>query len=359
MADLVDAVSKLKGKRVLLTGHTGFKGAWLAQWLVEAGADVYGFALPPERDDDHFNMLGLQERIHHQYGDIRDHDALNKFFSAAQPEIVFHLAAQALVRRSYDDPKQTFDTNVAGSVNVLECVRRSTSVKSLVYITSDKCYRNKEWIWGYRENDELGGDDPYSASKAAAELVFSAYCASFFRFKPGFGYATVRAGNVIGGGDWSVDRIVPDCLRALQQDEPIILRRPNATRPWQHVLEPLSGYITLAAHLQDDPEKYSGAWNFGPDGEAEHTVEELAQKIVQRWGSGAIEIRTSSDDPHEAGLLYLNCDKARHVLGWRPRWGFERTVVETVDWYRAVLNGEPAAEITSAQIKHYTGQNND
>lgn len=353
MEDLVKAVASFRGRRVLLTGDTGFKGSWLALWLLEAGADVWGYSLPPERDNDHFNLLALNDRIHHQDGDIRDREKLGAFFREAQPEFVFHLAAQALVRRSYQDPKETFDTNVGGSVNLLECVRETPSVKSLVYITSDKCYRNKEWIWGYRENDELGGHDPYSASKAAAELVFSAYADSFFHSRAGFGYATVRAGNVIGGGDWSVDRIVPDCIRALRNNDPIVLRKPQSTRPWQHVLEPLGGYLTLGAALAHDPQRYSGAWNFGPDGEAARSVLDLTQFIVNQWGSGKIEVRASADDPHEAGLLHLNCDKVHHMLGWRPRWKFERTVAETVGWYQAVLSGQSVYRISCDQIKHY------
>lgn len=359
MDDLVAAVALFRGKRVLLTGDTGFKGSWLALWLAGAGAEVYGCALPAEREDDHFNLLDLRDRITHHDGDIRDRAGLGAFFHSAQPEFVFHLAAQALVRRSYHDPKETFDTNIGGSVNLLECVRETPSVKSLVYITSDKCYRNREWIWGYRENDELGGHDPYSASKAAAELVFSAYGNSFFQSRPGFGYASARAGNVIGGGDWSNDRIVPDCLRALRNSEPIVLRRPQSTRPWQHVLEPLGGYMALAAALVRDPARFSGAWNFGPDGEATQTVHALAQKIIECWGSGKIEIRGVASDPHEAGLLHLNCDKARHVLGWRPRWDFDATVSKTVDWYRAVLAGEPAVKVSNEQIECYMEKVND
>ncbi|HSM98265.1 MAG TPA: CDP-glucose 4,6-dehydratase, partial [Gallionella sp.] len=241
-----------RGKRVLVTGHTGFKGSWLALWLHQMGAHVLGYALPPERDDDHFNLLGLVRQIDHVVGDIRDHAAVRQAFERFQPEIVFHLAAQPLVRYSYAEPKLTFDTNVAGSVNILEAVRTTQSIKALVYVTSDKCYRNNEWIWGYRENDELGGHDPYSASKAAAELVFSSYQDSFFHARAGFGAATVRAGNVIGGGDWALDRIVPDAIRALRADKPVMLRNPNSTRPWQHVLEPLSGYLMIAANLLKD-----------------------------------------------------------------------------------------------------------
>lgn len=359
MEDLVSALSVFRGKRVLVTGDTGFKGSWLSLWLVEASAEVFGYALPPERTDDHFNALRLSDRIRHEDGDIRDWDKLGAFFEETQPEFVFHLAAQALVRRSYRDPKETFDTNVGGSVNVLECVRHTPAVKTLIYITSDKCYRNREWIWGYRENDELGGHDPYSASKAAAELVFSAYGDSFLKARPGFGFATVRAGNVIGGGDWSEDRIVPDCLRALREGQPIVLRKPEATRPWQHVLEPLAGYLTLAAALDRNPQGFSGAWNFGPDSDAARSVHDLARGIVRAWGSGQIEVQSSSSGPHEAGLLHLNCDKAHHVLGWKPRWGFERTVKETVAWYRTVASGEKVAAVSAAQIQAYVESSHD
>jgi len=353
MGHLVNALELFRGKRVFLTGDTGFKGSWLALWLAEAGAEVYGYALPPVAENAHFNLLGLSERICHQDGDIRDLEQLKLFFNQAQPEFVFHLAAQALVHRSYHDPKETFDTNMGGSVNLLECVRESTTVRSLVYITSDKCYRNNEWIWGYRENDELGGPDPYSASKAAAELIFSAYGTSFFQSRANFGYASARAGNVIGGGDWSDNRIVPDCIRALHNDLPITLRKPEATRPWQHVLEPLSGYITLAAKLANDPKRYSGAWNFGPNGETSRSVLDVAERIVKQWGHGNVEVAQLEETLHEAGLLGLNCDKAHQLLAWAPRWGFERTLVETVDWYKALSQHESAAEISSMQIKRY------
>ena len=342
-----------RGRRVLVTGDTGFKGSWLSLWLAELGAEVYGYALPPERADDHFNVLNLSTRIQHMDGDIRDRDQLGAFFEQARPAFVFHLAAQALVRRSYHDPKMTVDTNVGGSVNVLECVRLNPSVRALVYITSDKCYRNQEWVWGYRENDELGGHDPYSASKAAAELILSAYGDSFFKARPGFGFASVRAGNVIGGGDWSEDRIVPDCMRALSAGQAIVLRKPDATRPWQHVLEPLAGYLTLAGMLDSNPAEFSGAWNFGPDSDAARSVHDLAQAIVDAWGAGQIEVQPASGDLHEAGLLHLNCDKANHVLGWKCRWDFERTVRETVAWYRAIASGEKVTAVSAAQIQRY------
>lgn len=353
MDDLVRALAIFRGKRVLVTGDTGFKGSWLSLWLSHLGAQVYGYALPPERAHDHFNLLKLQDRITHQDGDIRDGDRLRAFVEHAQPEFVFHLAAQALVRRSYRDPKETFDTNVGGSVNVLEAIRATPSVRALVYITSDKCYKNREWVWGYRENDELGGRDPYSASKAAAELVFAAYGDSFFEMRNDFGYASVRAGNVIGGGDWSEDRIVPDCIKALSAGQPIVLRRPHATRPWQHVLEPLGGYLLLAAALRRDPKRYSSAWNFGPHAEANRTVQNLTQAIVAEWGAGTIEVQASGTDQHEAGLLHLNCDKAHHHLDWGSRWNFERTVRETVAWYRAMAGGADAFEVGTQQIRTY------
>ena len=254
-------------RRVLVTGHTGFKGSWLALWLHELGANVTGLSLPPNTKPSHFELIGLKELLLHIEGDIRDLKIVKRAFDAANPQIVFHLAAQPLVRDSCDNPKGTFDTNIGGTVNILEAIRQCPSVKAVVVITSDKCYENKEWVWGYRENDALGGHDPYSASKGATEIVCSAYHRSFFDKNgcgPHLGFATARAGNVIGGGDWANDRIIPDCIRALSQGEPISIRNPNATRPWQHVLDPLSGYLLLAKRLLDDPDHFCGAWNFGP-----------------------------------------------------------------------------------------------
>lgn len=341
------------GKRVLVTGHTGFKGAWLCQWLHLLGAEVTGYALAPERDTDLFPLLGLASRIRHVCADIRDCDRLRAVFDEFQPEFVFHLAAQALVRRSYEDPKLTFDTNAGGAVNLLEAIRATPSVRVVVFVTSDKCYRNKEWIWGYRENDELGGHDPYSASKAAAELIFSSYRDSFFHKNAGLGIATVRAGNVIGGGDGSRDRIVPDCMHALRQGVPILLRNPQATRPWQHVLDPLCGYLTLASRLYDDPQRYAGAWNFGPNADSIHTVREVAESIISFWGGGRIQVQAQAGAPHEAGLLHLNCDKAQQMLGWRLRWEFERAIEEVVHWYKQIDAGTPALEVTRSQIEAY------
>jgi CDP-glucose 4,6-dehydratase len=342
-----------RGRRVLVTGDTGFKGSWLCLWLHQLGSHVLGYALPPEQDDGHFRLLGLENVIEHVTGDICDWASVKQTFDRFQPEIVFHLAAQPLVRYSYTEPKLTFDTNVAGSVNILEAVRLSESIKAFVYVTSDKCYRNKEWIWGYRENDELGGHDPYSASKAAAEMVFSSYQDSFFHAREGFGAATVRAGNVIGGGDWAVDRIVPDAIRALKTGNPVHVRNPNATRPWQHVLEPLSGYLLTVTRLLEGPKRFFGAWNFGPNVESVRTVGELAQMIVAEWGSGQIVIAPQTNAPHEANLLHLNCDKAHQLMQWKPKWDATRAIAETVSWYRGVHEGRSALDLSKSQILAY------
>lgn len=347
------ALEIFRGKRVLVTGDTGFKGSWLCLWLHQLGAQVYGYALPPERKEDHFNLLGLDNLIQHVTGDIRDLGAVKAAFDKFQPEILFHLAAQPLVRYSYAEPKLTFDTNVAGSVNILEAARQCESLRALVYVTSDKCYRNKEWIWGYRENDELGGHDPYSASKAAAELVFSSYQDSFFHSRLNFGAATVRAGNVIGGGDWAADRIVPDAIRALQDGKGIFLRNPNSTRPWQHVLEPLSGYLLTAVNLLNEPKRFAGAWNFGPNAQSIRTVKDLAEMIVVAWGGGSIEVAPQLNALHEANLLHLNCDKAHQLMLWQPKWDVTRAIGETVAWYRGVHQGQNALEISSRQILKY------
>ena len=337
----------------MVTGHTGFKGSWLAFLLVEAGADVLGYALPPEYPESHFELLGLDRLMQHVEGDICDATKLAETMHRFAPEFVFHLAAQALVRRSYDDPKTTFDTNVGGSVNLLEAVRACDSVRALVFITSDKCYENVEWVWGYRESDRLGGYDPYSASKAAAEVVFSAYSRSFFSHRPKLGAASARAGNVIGGGDWAADRIVPDCIRAVRSGQPIRLRNPGATRPWQHVLEPLAGYLLLASRLRDDPSVFSEAWNFGPPASDVRTVHDVAKRIVARFEAGSIESDEPDRKQHEARLLQLNCDKAQQLLGWRPRWAFEQTVAATAGWYKDVLDGMAAVDVTRKQLYEF------
>ena len=342
-----------RNKRVLVTGDTGFKGSWLSLWLHGMGAEVVGYALPPKQDEDHFNVIGLDKKIQHIDGDVRDITFLKKVFDDFQPEFLFHLAAQPLVKMSYDDPKLTFDTNVGGAVNILEAVRSTLSLRSVIFVTSDKCYKNKEWIWGYRENDELGGHDPYSASKAAAEVVLSAYQDSYFRNNERLGVASVRAGNVIGGGDWSADRIVPDCIRSLKEEKPILIRNPNATRPWQHVLEPLLGYLSLASKMFDEPAKYWGAYNFGPQGKSIKTVGDLVEKVIACWGRGEMKCESNSDNFHESSILHLNCDKSYQTLGWSQRWDFDDTITKTVEWYKEVLAGKPAISITERQINDY------
>ncbi len=345
-----------RGKRVLVTGHTGFKGSWLTLLLNGLGAEVMGYALASEYAGGHFERLGLEKQIRHVTGDVRDLDRMRQEVASFQPEIVFHLAAQALVRPSYVDPKTTFDVNVGGGVNLLEVVHTCESVRALVFITSDKCYENLEWIWGYRETDAMGGHDPYSASKGAAELVFSSYLRSFFANRPDFGAATARAGNVIGGGDWAADRIVPDCVRALQAGKPITIRSPRATRPWQHVLEPLSGYLKLGARLFESGHVYDGAWNFGPHVGDVRTVLDVANAIAGQFENGSVVVVEPRDKPHEAHLLQLNSDKARQLLQWDTRWNFEQTLAATGGWYREVLvQGKSAEAVSRAQISAYYG----
>lgn len=351
--NMKQALASFAGRRVFVTGHTGFKGAWLSLLLTRAGAEVMGYALEPETTPNHFDLLGLAKRMHHIVGDVTDGGNLKKVMADFQPEYVFHLAAQALVKRSYDDPASTFATNVMGSTYLLGAVRHVDSVRSLVYITSDKCYENVEWIWGYRENDRLGGHDPYSASKAAAEILFSAYERSYFAARPELGAASARAGNVIGGGDWSRDRIIPDCVRSIETCQPIRLRNPSATRPWQHVLEPLSGYLRLAASLREDPARFAGAWNFGPNSSEVRTVLDVARAMVDKLGRGSIEIGAASPVHHEAQLLQLNCDKAQQLLGWKPRWGVDKTLETTADWYAAWLSGQDIPTVSEAQIRDY------
>jgi len=352
-------LSNFVGKKIFITGHTGFKGSWLTFLLNEIGAEVLGYALPPTQSDSHFEALGLTHLIQHVEGDVRDAEKLSKVMAQFQPEFVFHLAAQALVRRSYIDPVSTFETNLMGSVNLLEAVRNCASVKSLVYITSDKCYENLEWVWGYRENDRLGGHDPYSASKAAAEIAFSTYARSFFSHRPDLGAATTRAGNVTGGGDWAEDRIVPDCIRAIRDHRVIVLRNPSATRPWQHVLDPLSGYLLLAARLRESPAKYAGAWNFGPSSSEVLTVQKVAQTIIEIFGSGTLSVAPGDGMQHEARLLQLNCDKAHQLLGWYPRWNVEQTLAMTANWYKSVLGGADVSKVTQEQLQVYFSNTND
>jgi CDP-glucose 4,6-dehydratase len=347
-----------RGRSVLVTGHTGFKGSWLAFWLSLLGANVKGFALPPHTEPSLFNLLGLRDEIRHIEGDIRDYETLMGIFMEEKPEIVFHLAAQALVRDSYNDPKNTFDTNVAGTVNVLEAVRRCPSVKAAIIVTSDKCYENREWLWGYRENDPMGGLDPYSASKGAAEIVCSSYGRSFFdgaNGRPKLGFSTVRAGNVIGGGDWAKDRVIPDCVRSLSAGQPVILRNPGSVRPWQHVLDPLSGYMHLGSCLLKEPGRYSGAWNFGPVDCTYVTVGALANRFVSAWGDRAkIRIQNDSHERKESSILRLCIDKAINELGWFPVLDVSAAIDWALDWYRSWrAESGNSREVTLNQIRSY------
>ena len=325
-----------EGKTVLITGHTGFKGSWLSIWLTELGANVIGYALEPYTANDIFVVAGVDRKIKSNIGDIRDYDKLKGVFNKYRPEIVFHLAAQPLVRLSYAQPRLTYDTNVGGTVNLLECCRAGDSVKVIINVTSDKCYDNKEWMWGYRENDPVGGHDPYSSSKACSEIITAAYRSSFFNVNKK-SLSSVRAGNVIGGGDWREDRLVPDCIRALKKGEPVGIRSPRSVRPWQHVLEPLSGYLLLASRMCESGEKYSGAWNFGPYYGSVITVEELTKKLIGYWGSGQYKDLSGqlSQEPHEAGLLTLDISKAIHQLNWAPMLNVSEAVEYTVNWYKA------------------------
>ncbi len=342
------------GKRVLVTGHTGFKGAWLSEWLLLLGAEVTGFSLPSPTTPSLHGQLGLSGRLREIVGDIRDPVALRATVEACRPDFVFHLAAQPLVRASYADPVGTFDVNVLGTIRVLDALRTTSHPCSVVCVTTDKCYENREWLYGYREEDPLGGHDPYSASKAAAEIAIASYRRSFFTGHP-VRVASVRAGNVIGGGDWAVDRIVPDSVRALAAGRPVAVRNRRATRPWQHVLEPLSGYLWLAARLAAS-EAYAGAFNFGPSHDADRTVEELVAEVLRHW-PGSWEDHTLPGAVHEAGRLQLATDKAHAMLGWAPAWKFSEGVAATVSWYRGA-HEDPApaniASMTRAQIRDYT-----
>ncbi|MFC2035024.1 CDP-glucose 4,6-dehydratase [Chloroflexota bacterium] len=347
-----------RGKRVLVTGHTGFKGSWLSIWLRELGADVVGYSLEPPSTPNNFTTSFLENHLTHIHGDVRNLDQLQTVFNKYEPEIVFHLAAQSIVRLSYQEPKLTFDSNVGGTINVLEAVRLTPSVRVVVNVTSDKCYENREWIWGYRECDPIGGHDPYSASKGAAEITFNAYLRSFFNEHRTIGAASVRAGNAIGGGDWGLDRIIPDCIRALLQGEAIGIHHPLATRPWQHVLEPLSGYLWLGALLWNVPAKYSGAWNFGPSDETTYTVSEVVGRLIQLWGSGSYkDVSVNQKNAvHEASFLKLCCDKAHTYLHWYPIYSCGKALDLTVNWYKHYYQEQEVKDMYNFcvdQIKEY------
>jgi len=344
------------GRPVLVTGHTGFKGSWLCWWLKRLGAKVTGLALEPPTSPNLFEVSGLAGEIASVKADIRNLDRVSAVFREHQPEVVFHLAAQSLVREAYRDPVETFSTNVAGTVNCLEAVRACDSVRAAVIVTTDKCYRNRGWSRGYRESDELGGDDPYAASKACAELVTHAYRSSFFEPRQDAALvASARAGNVIGGGDWALHRLVPDAIRSFASAQPLQLRNPESTRPWQHVLEPLAGYLILAERLHRRDRSAATAWNFGPDAEAVRTVSWVAGELSRRWGEGATWRHDRSAQPHEAAVLALDSSKARAQLGWQPVLALEAALDWVVEWYRANASGLDCRALTIEQIERYQG----
>ncbi|MCR5062229.1 MAG: CDP-glucose 4,6-dehydratase [Treponema sp.] len=348
-------LSFYKNKKVFLTGHTGFKGTWLTRILILAGADVTGYSLEPPTTPSIFAQTKTAEKMNSITGDIRDGEKLKKAMTEAKPDIVLHLAAQPIVRTSYKDPVGTYETNVMGTVNVLEAVRACLSVKSFVNITTDKVYLNKEWAWGYRENEELCGFDPYSNSKSCSELVTYSYRNSFFAEEKSPGISTARSGNVIGGGDYATDRIIPDCIRAVESGKEIILRNPSSTRPYQHVLECLRGYLTLAK-AQYEKRSFAGSYNFGPDDESCVTTGELATLFCNLWGNNAAWKNVSeANAPHEANFLKLDCSKSKNTLGWKPQWGIKEAVEKIVEWEKSVKSGVSAAEITDGQIRMYFG----
>ena len=351
-----DMVNPWKGRRVFLTGHTGFKGGWLSLWLASRGAQIRGYALEPSTTPNLFTAALVAGVLDDVRGDVRDYAKLEASMKDFAPEVVFHLAAQPLVRRSYTDPLGTISTNIIGTAHVMEAVRNTSSVRAVVGITSDKCYENREWIWPYREVDTLGGYDPYSASKACAEIVSAAFRSSFFPadrlHEHHVALATARAGNVIGGGDWSEDRLIPDLIRGFQAKQPVLIRRPNSIRPWQHVLEPLNGYIMLAERLLAKHAQFASAFNFGPSDDP-WPVERIASKLVEVWGDGASWIRDSDPSLHEDHSLRLDASKARTELGWRPRLKIETALEWTVNWYRSWQQGADMQRETQTQIARF------
>ena len=346
-----------QGKRVFLTGHTGFKGGWLSLWLQQLGAEVTGYALEAPTTPSLFEVAGVAGGMRSIIGDVRDGEALKRAMAEARPEIVIHMAAQPLVRYSYVNPVETYATNVMGVVNLLEAVRATPGVRSVVNVTSDKCYENREWPWGYRENEAMGGYDPYSNSKGCAELVTAGYRSSFFNAEKyaehGIALGSGRAGNVIGGGDWALDRLIPDMLRAIGAGHPVMIRNPHSIRPWQHVLEPLSGYLTLAEKLYTEGPVHAEGWNFGPHDIDAKPVEWIIERMTQEWGAGASWQLDGQNHPHEATYLKLDCSKARGQLGWHPRWDIGQTIAKIVEWHKANDQGANMREFTLAQITTY------
>lgn len=354
-----------RGRRVLVTGHTGFKGGWLVLWLNELGATVTGYALAPETSPAFFTDIGIDRDCRHVIGDVRDRGRLTQIIRDTQPQVAFHLAAQSLVRASYERPVETLETNIMGTANLLEAIRMAGQPCAIVIVTSDKCYENREWVYGYRESDALGGHDVYSASKGAAELLVSSYRRSFFPparlAVHGVALASARAGNVIGGGDWAKDRLVPDVMRALASGQRPAIRNPQSVRPWQHVLEPLGGYLRLGAKLVGvgaaDPAPFCDAWNFGPAIENTQPVAHVVRALVEAWGANGWDDVHDPTDPHEAATLRLSIEKAYARLGWTPRFGFQETVHRTASWYRARHDGLPGTalrELSLGQIRDYT-----
>lgn len=343
-----------RGKRVFLTGHTGFKGSWLSLWLQSLGAEVHGLSLKPPTAPNLFTVAHAEGGMaSHTIGDIRDLATVQTAVHAVRPDIVIHMAAQPLVRLSYAEPVETYATNVMGTVHVLEAARSAPGVKAIVVVTTDKCYENKEWAWGYRENEPMGGRDPYSNSKGCAELVTSAYRSSFLQ-SSGIAVASARAGNVIGGGDWAADRLVPDILRAFEDNQPVIIRNPDATRPWQHVLEPLSGYLALAEQLYTHGQAYAEGWNFGPKDEDARPVEWIVEHMVNSWGKGASWQLDGGGHPHEANYLKLDISKAKARLGWQPRWPLATALELITTWHKAFLAKADMKKLCLAQIQQYS-----
>ena len=342
-----------RDKKILVTGHTGFKGSWLISWLKLIGADVVGISLPNENDESLFASTGIKNAIHDYRLDIRDADQLSKIIQDEKPDFIFHLAAQALVRKSYIDPLLTWSTNLMGTVNVLDSLRKLDKKCPVIIITSDKCYDNVEWVWGYREHDRLGGPDPYSASKGSAELAINSYVKSFFNEATNISICSARAGNVIGGGDWSDDRIIPDCVKAWSKNQKVILRNPHSTRPWQHVLEPISGYLRLGNSLYKDNKLHGEAFNFGPNTNEDQSVLDIVKKMSEFWDDVIWDTENDTQNFYESGLLKLNCDKARSMLDWHAVLGFDQTMKFTAEWYKEYYNNSNMYEYTKQQIKDY------
>ncbi len=346
-----------RGKRIFLTGHTGFKGGWLSLWLQQLDADLIGFALAAPTDPSLFEVANVGEGMHSIIDDVRNAAALAKAMREARPDSVIHMAAQPLVRYSYQAPVETYSTNVMGTVHLLEAVRQTDSVRAVINVTSDKCYENREWPWGYRENEPMGGYDPYSNSKGCAELVTAAYRNSYFnpvKYKEhGVAIASGRAGNVIGGGDWAQARLIPDILRAIKSGQPVNIRSPHAIRPWQHVLEPLSGYLTLAEKLYTEGPAYAEGWNFGPADDDAKPVQWIVERLIRSWGEGASWQLDQTPQPHEAHYLKLDCSKARAQLDWSPRWQLPESLTSIVAWHKALLEGADMKTFTLKQISHY------